>query len=207
MANKDLDYYLSLPYTINIKPITDESGSYFSASVVELDGCRGHGKSPAEAYEMLREVMKEYIEVKLEFGDYIPEPNTDEDYSGKFVLRVPKSLHRMLSEKAAAESVSLNQYCLYQLSEIPFNEKEVFRVEYNNILVLNHTNFFDGLLMGDKWLLQTVYDLATKMIDKGGKMVITRKFTNEVKPEIRAVYDTIEGLNEFVMRVKEYKLA
>ncbi|AZK47286.1 toxin-antitoxin system HicB family antitoxin [Paenibacillus lentus] len=40
----------------------------------------------------------------------------DNEYSGKFNLRVPKSLHRHLSERAAAENASLNQYCLYKLS-------------------------------------------------------------------------------------------
>lgn len=39
-----------------------------------------------------------------------------EDYSGRLVLRIPRSLHRDLKEKAAAEGVSLNQYMLYKLS-------------------------------------------------------------------------------------------
>nr|WP_302848012.1 toxin-antitoxin system HicB family antitoxin [Paenibacillus sp. OK003] len=40
----------------------------------------------------------------------------EDKYSGKFNLRVPRSLHRQLVERAAAEDVSLNQYCLYKLS-------------------------------------------------------------------------------------------
>lgn len=39
-----------------------------------------------------------------------------EDYSGKFVLRLPRSLHKLLKEEAAIEGVSLNQYMLYKLS-------------------------------------------------------------------------------------------
>nr|WP_260866403.1 type II toxin-antitoxin system HicB family antitoxin [Paenibacillus xylanexedens] len=54
--------------------------------------------------------------MKLEYGDVIPEPIGEDEYSGKFNLRVPKSLHRQLVERVAAESVSLNQYCLYKLS-------------------------------------------------------------------------------------------
>lgn len=116
MRNKDLDYYMSLPYTIQIKPIKDESGEYYFATVAELDGCQSDGKTLAEAYESVREAMEGYIQVKLDFGDPIPEPEGEDEYSGKFNLRVPKSLHRHLSERAAAENVSLNQYCLYKLS-------------------------------------------------------------------------------------------
>lgn len=39
-----------------------------------------------------------------------------EDYSGKLVLRIPRSLHKALKEEAAVEGVSLNQYMLYKLA-------------------------------------------------------------------------------------------
>lgn len=39
-----------------------------------------------------------------------------EDYSGKLVLRIPRSLHKALREAAKVEGVSLNQYMLYKLS-------------------------------------------------------------------------------------------
>lgn len=39
-----------------------------------------------------------------------------EDYSGKLVLRIPRSLHKSLKEAAEVEGVSLNQYMLYKLS-------------------------------------------------------------------------------------------
>lgn len=40
-----------------------------------------------------------------------------EDYSGKLVLRIPKSLHKSLKEAAEVEGVSLNQYMLYKLAK------------------------------------------------------------------------------------------
>lgn len=40
-----------------------------------------------------------------------------EEYSGKLVLRIPRSLHRSLKEAAAVEGVSLNQYMLYKLAK------------------------------------------------------------------------------------------
>lgn len=39
-----------------------------------------------------------------------------EDYSGKLVIRLPRSLHKELAEAASREGVSLNQYMLYKLS-------------------------------------------------------------------------------------------
>lgn len=39
-----------------------------------------------------------------------------EDYSGRLVLRIPRSLHKHLKEEAEIEGVSLNQYMLYKLA-------------------------------------------------------------------------------------------
>lgn len=40
-----------------------------------------------------------------------------EEYSGRLVLRIPRSLHKSLKEAAKLEGVSLNQYMLYKLSK------------------------------------------------------------------------------------------
>ena len=37
-------------------------------------------------------------------------------YSGKMVIRLPKSLHKRLKEEAKVEGVSLNQYMIYKLA-------------------------------------------------------------------------------------------
>lgn len=37
-------------------------------------------------------------------------------FSGRLVLRIPRSLHKLLKEEADVEGVSLNQYMLYKLS-------------------------------------------------------------------------------------------
>lgn len=107
---------MNLPYNYLIQQVTDESGSYYYGKVLELDGCQSTGDTFEEAYESLREAMKGWLEVKLQYDDSIPEPTGDENYSGKFVLRVPKSLHRQLAIEAQREGVSLNQYAMYKLS-------------------------------------------------------------------------------------------
>ena len=44
------------------------------------------------------------------------EPDSLEDYSGQFKLRIPRSLHRSLAEHSKREGISMNQYCVYLLS-------------------------------------------------------------------------------------------
>ena len=114
---KNVEYYMNLPYNYIVQPVTDESGSYFYAHVLELDGCQSTGETFEEAYENLREAMKGWIETKLEGGFDVPLPVGYDDFSGKFVVRIPKSLHYRLSVEAEQEGVSLNQYALYKLSK------------------------------------------------------------------------------------------
>lgn len=40
-----------------------------------------------------------------------------EEYSGRLVIRIPRSLHKALKEEAQIEGVSLNQYMLYKLAK------------------------------------------------------------------------------------------
>mgnify|MGYP000158890206 FL=1 len=111
--NKNLNYYLSLPYKIVIEP--DPSGEV-TVYIPDLPGCISQGDNLNDAYKMIEEAKRVWIESALEDGIPIPEPSTTEEFSGKFVVRVPKSLHRQLSEKAKSEGVSLNQYVIYKLS-------------------------------------------------------------------------------------------
>ena len=60
--------------------------------------------------------MEGWIETKLENGFEVPKPLEENNYSGKFVLRIPKTLHKKLALAAEKEGVSLNQYALYKLS-------------------------------------------------------------------------------------------
>lgn len=108
--------YMKLPYNYLIQPVEDESGSYFHASILEFDGCQSTGDTFQEAYEGLREAMEGWLETKLENGLPIPPPLDSDKFSGKFVVRLPKSLHARLAMEAEKEGVSLNQYTLYKLS-------------------------------------------------------------------------------------------
>ncbi len=105
--NKTAEYYASLPYTIELRNTPDEG---WFARVRELPGCMSQGETADDAVANIQEAMHLWLEVSLEQGDAIPEPRTEEEYSGKFVVRVPRSLHRDLAEMASQEGVSLNQF-------------------------------------------------------------------------------------------------
>lgn len=112
---KDAKYYSSLPYTVVMR--RDEDGDTV-ARIDELPGCATHGKSPQEALENLEEVKRAWIEDCLKQGDRIPEPvRQDALPSGKWLQRVPKSLHGDLIRLAKRENVSLNQLVTSVLSE------------------------------------------------------------------------------------------
>jgi predicted RNase H-like HicB family nuclease len=113
---KEVKSYLELPYNIVIRHIVDESGNYYFATVLEFDGCMSDGTTYQEAFEHIQEAMKGWIETKLANGFPVPPPINEEKYSGKFVVRLPKTLHARLAIEAGKEGVSLNQYALYKLS-------------------------------------------------------------------------------------------
>jgi len=113
MIKKNLEYYLGLPHKIVLYPA--EEGGY-AIEIPELPGCISQGQTIEEAYKMIQDAKKGWLELALEDGIDIPEPTGIEEYSGKFNIRMPKSLHRTLVEKAKEENISLNQYINYQLA-------------------------------------------------------------------------------------------
>lgn len=110
---RTVDDFMALPYTIEIVP--DEDG-YF-ARVRELEGCMTVGTSKEDALAMLEDAMREWLRAALDDNLEIPLPGQKERYSGKFPLRLPKSLHRRLSEAAEEDGVSLNHYLVMLLAE------------------------------------------------------------------------------------------
>lgn len=76
----------------------------------DLPGCVSQTDDLAEVGTIAEEIRALWIETEYEAGAEIPLPSYSEDYSGKFNLRLPRSLHRTLAESAVQEGVSLNQY-------------------------------------------------------------------------------------------------
>ncbi len=107
IMRKDLDFYLNLHYPVTIHA-DPESG--FVAEIEELPGCMTQGETLKEAFEAIEDARRGWIQIAYEDGQVIPLPRDMEEYSGKILIRIPKSLHRDLSHAAKWEGVSLNQY-------------------------------------------------------------------------------------------------
>lgn len=117
MNNKSVEDYLDLPYTIEfVRDTSDAKHPVWFAAVRELRGCMTEADSFDEAAMHIRDAMRIWIEDALEAGDAVPEPRGEEAFSGKFSVRLPKSLHRNLVHQAEREGVSLNQYITAVLS-------------------------------------------------------------------------------------------
>lgn len=115
-ANR-VEHYLALPYRIVLTPDSDDRGREgFVAEVAELPGCLSQGDTADEAVASVRDAMAGWISVALEDGREIPVPGDADRYSGRFLLRLPRSLHAALATTAEAEGVSLNQFALGALS-------------------------------------------------------------------------------------------
>jgi len=109
-----LRYYMSLPYSIRVVP--EEAGGYFG-ELEELTGCITQGDTIEELMRNIEEAKEGWLTVAIEKGIEIPLPEIMKEYSGKLLLRIPKSLHKRLAGLAKRERVSLNQMIVSLLSE------------------------------------------------------------------------------------------
>ena len=83
-----------------------------------LKGCVSDGETIAEALDNIMEAKAEWFTYMLENDLPIPEPMDITKYSGKFVVRIPKSLHKTISEQSKMEGLSLNQYVANSLAYV-----------------------------------------------------------------------------------------
>ena len=114
--NKTLEYYMNLPYRMEIVPDKEEGG--YTAYYPDLPGCMTCSDTMSGLVLNIEDAKKAWLEAAIAEGLPIHEPfETDiSEYSGQFKIRVPKSLHRDLSLHAKEEGISMNQYCVYLLS-------------------------------------------------------------------------------------------
>lgn len=111
---KNLNYYLERKYPLVV--VQEDDGSYF-VEYPDLKGCFSTGDTLEEAVQLSYDAKKAWIETAIDENIDIPIPKTENEYSGNFKLRMPKSLHKSLADAAKEEGISMNQYCIYILSK------------------------------------------------------------------------------------------
>lgn len=106
-------------YKILLSSIETEAGPQFIAEFREFEFCSGGGETVDEAIKEAKENLAIYIEELKAMGKPVPAPITDDDYkySGKFTLRMSKSLHKKAALLAESEGVSLNSIIVEAVAE------------------------------------------------------------------------------------------
>lgn len=111
---------MKLNYEIKIVKYTKEEGGGYRVSIPLLGDAAfvADGDTIEEALSILEEVKEGIFRHWIDIGAKIPEPRKepDDDYSGKFIVRVPSELHRKLAEEAQKQKISLNSYINYLLT-------------------------------------------------------------------------------------------
>ena len=112
---EDAERLLLQPYARIILPESDGS---FRGEIMEFPGCVATGNSAEETITRLEETAKSWLLEVLEQGQPVPQPiENSNDFSGRLVLRLPKSLHKKSAWIAEREGVSLNQLIVSSLAQ------------------------------------------------------------------------------------------
>lgn len=104
-------------YPVVIRPLAAEEGGGWLAEAPDLPGCIADGETETEALANIVSAIGEWIDEARRLGRPVPEPSSLDKYSGRWVQRVPKSLHRKLAEQARREGVSINQLATALIAE------------------------------------------------------------------------------------------
>ena len=104
-------------YPFEIHPLAEEDGGGYLIVFSDFSECISDGETPEEAIRNGFDALQETIYALESMNLPIPEPESGGSYSGKFVQRVPKSLHARLAARAKQEGVSMNSLVTSMLAE------------------------------------------------------------------------------------------
>ena len=99
-------------YPFEVRPLSAEEGGGYLVSFPDFAECISDGESVDEAIENGLDALKATIAALKSKKLPVPAPNSGGVASGKFVARVPKTVHAQLATRARAEGVSLNSLVL-----------------------------------------------------------------------------------------------
>lgn len=106
-----------MKYPVLLRELDKEEGGGWFAEYPDLPGCVADGETREEALKEAELALAEWMDAAKKLGRPIPEPHSAEKFSGKWVQRVPRSLHQRLAEQARREGVSLNTLATVLLAE------------------------------------------------------------------------------------------
>lgn len=99
--------YIRLGYPLEVIPA--EEGGHV-VRYPDLPGCFTQVEEDDDLLAAAHGLLEDWLTVAIEDGDPIPLPGGSTRYSGRFVLRVPRTMHADLAREADREGVSINAY-------------------------------------------------------------------------------------------------
>jgi len=98
-------------YAITVRRVLVEGEELWRATVRELPDVTEFAASREEAIDLIVDAIESLRDAAGEEGREFPEPiEDDEEFSGRVTLRMPKTLHRLVSSWAEEEGTSINSY-------------------------------------------------------------------------------------------------
>lgn len=98
--------------------IYKEHDGYIAVSP-EWPGLSAFGDTAPGAYSKMQVVLRMAIEVTVEDGEFLPAPAQAEvsnPYSGKILLRLPRTLHGLVARGAKQDETSINTLLIQLIS-------------------------------------------------------------------------------------------
>jgi antitoxin HicB len=104
-------------YRFTVRLMTAEEGTGYLIEFPDVPLCMSDGATVEEAIVNGWDALKCCLLTMKEFGDPIPKPGSSGGASGQFRLRIPKTVHARLTNRAEQEGVSLNTLVTAMIAE------------------------------------------------------------------------------------------
>ncbi len=104
-------------YAFVIRHLFQEEGSGYLIEFPDLPGCMSDGETIEEAIENGTDAVDCWINAAKSAGRQVPDPNKLDRASGRWVQRVPRSIHSRLTQQAKIDGVSLNMLVVSMISQ------------------------------------------------------------------------------------------
>ena len=108
IKNKDLNYYLNLPWTYTIETTRETGELLYIVHVNELAGIATDAPTLNEAMELIKEAMTGAFELYMKNGEEIPEPIDEDEFKGNIAYRTNSHRHYLLAKEAKRRKESLS---------------------------------------------------------------------------------------------------
>ena len=108
-----------MKYGFRVYQVEIENELFWFAESTDLKGCAGQGKTCDEAIKELEENEEVWLQMAKEDGTAVPKVSVEKplNFSGKFTVRLSKSMHKKAAECADREGISLNTFVAEAISE------------------------------------------------------------------------------------------